>query len=972
MWSSIPRQKTVFSSLLVFVLRENNGRLYADLLHQYPAAGTPGVREPPKKHAGQFCYPDLDLFAPTGVQRNAGLPYPKTEAEFTFVLTDDAGVRQYAYVRRIMLPAVDLRPVCICLTTPFGWFGFFREMLRHCGNLLAESWTSLAHYASLVYEAHLPQPRCALEVPSCPSPTLVRPSDALLPSSEDLGALVGILGATRASVLFAELLLERRVAFVSSDLSMLTRCVHAAARMVWPFSWQHVFLPVVSVEVLSYVDAPMPFLMGLQRHHYTEATRRSLSEAIVVDADSGEISNVVYDDLSVVPPAQLQALRQSLMRQQREQSCEAISDALRRFLVHTVGNYTKFFVQATEGGRQVARFDRDTFVKAHAKDVRAFLRAFCQSQMFEQFVAEKEEQHTRRQPPRTQFEIDIERDPAAALVSPREVLAYYGGKARQTYKKAAKAVRDYRRSYSRGYLSVSLDHEQPLASQQQQYEDEIENYGDSEDPVLDSLPAEPLPAWQPQAQRHRVPSTPPPPPPPGAGTVVRAASMDVQRIPGPGGRRNSRAVFPISNPLAVRFADVHRTFTPPAAPAGAAQAPALPPPPTVSAPQPRSQQKLIDIDQFFDMLPQHGSENAGAAAASAAGCASSASPSVGTSSRIVFDPFDSIADNSPSPASLSSSGALSSDASPGPFSEPSYSPPPQASLTTGLLEVVAPPPVAPSVSAPLSKPVVSPPLPPNPFTAAAKTPSKPLPVPPPRPGAQAAPAVAGPAQAQKQTLAPPAQQWAMAQPYVSPMMQQQYMLQQQTLQMVAATAQQMHQGQAAPRLPAVQPGRSLPAPPSSSGGQHLQRSMPLLPAPPASQQQHVPAPAPKITATPSFDPFGSIDTALGGDVLEPTPSPIMSPQPAPGAAPGQQAMNQMPSRRLSAGSAMQPSGLTSSGTSLGGQQQRLAGYLTPPRTAGAQGQQAQQQQQTQQPQQQQGSGPTRSPSVDSFLWFQGV
>lgn len=32
-----------------------------------------------------------------------------------------------------------------------------------------------------------------------------------------------------------------------------------------PFSWHHIFIPIVPASLLSYVTAPMPFLVGIKR-----------------------------------------------------------------------------------------------------------------------------------------------------------------------------------------------------------------------------------------------------------------------------------------------------------------------------------------------------------------------------------------------------------------------------------------------------------------------------------------------------------------------------------------------------------------------------------------------------------------------------------------------------------------------------------------------------------------------------------
>lgn len=44
--------------------------------------------------------------------------------------------------------------------------------------------------------------------------------------------------------------------------------------LLFPFQWQHIYLPIVSAHLYHLLDAPVPFLMGIQRRD--RAQRSSL------------------------------------------------------------------------------------------------------------------------------------------------------------------------------------------------------------------------------------------------------------------------------------------------------------------------------------------------------------------------------------------------------------------------------------------------------------------------------------------------------------------------------------------------------------------------------------------------------------------------------------------------------------------------------------------------------------------------
>ena len=39
--------------------------------------------------------------------------------------------------------------------------------------------------------------------------------------------------------------------------------MHAANAMLYPLTWQHIFLPLMPAAFIDYLTAPMPFLVGL-------------------------------------------------------------------------------------------------------------------------------------------------------------------------------------------------------------------------------------------------------------------------------------------------------------------------------------------------------------------------------------------------------------------------------------------------------------------------------------------------------------------------------------------------------------------------------------------------------------------------------------------------------------------------------------------------------------------------------------
>ena len=58
--------------------------------------------------------------------------------------------------------------------------------------------------------------------------------------------------------------------------------------LLFPFSWQHVYVPILPASMMHFLDAPVPFVMGL--HHMTD------------DDSLSQLSNKVPHSLEHTPP----------------------------------------------------------------------------------------------------------------------------------------------------------------------------------------------------------------------------------------------------------------------------------------------------------------------------------------------------------------------------------------------------------------------------------------------------------------------------------------------------------------------------------------------------------------------------------------------------------------------------------------------------------------------------------------------
>ncbi|PNJ24677.1 ST5 isoform 45 [Pongo abelii] len=230
---------------------------------------------------------------------------------------------------------------------------------------------------------------------------LRRPMDSRL-EHVDFECLFTCLSVRQLIRIFASLLLERRVIFVADKLSTLSSCSHAVVALLYPFSWQHTFIPVLPASMIDIVCCPTPFLVGLLSSSLPKLKELPVEEALMVNLGSDRFIRQMDDEDTLLPRKLQAALEQALERKNElisqdsdsdsDDECNTlnglVSEVFIRFFVETVGHYSLFLTQSEKGERA---FQREAFRKSVAsKSIRRFLEVFMESQMFAGFIQDRE------------------------------------------------------------------------------------------------------------------------------------------------------------------------------------------------------------------------------------------------------------------------------------------------------------------------------------------------------------------------------------------------------------------------------------------------------------------------------------------------------------------------------------------------------------------------------------------------------
>ena len=86
--------------------------------------------------------------------------------------------------------------------------------------------------------------------------------------------------------------------------------------MVYPLTWQHIYIPVLPKSLLTFVCAPMPFVVGILRTELNEVLSLPMDEVLIVDVDNNHFIRTPAasetEDLELLPPNYVSSLRRSL------------------------------------------------------------------------------------------------------------------------------------------------------------------------------------------------------------------------------------------------------------------------------------------------------------------------------------------------------------------------------------------------------------------------------------------------------------------------------------------------------------------------------------------------------------------------------------------------------------------------------------------------------------------------------------
>lgn len=65
-----------------------------------------------------------------------------------------------------------------------------------------------------------------------------------------------------------------------TDYQRLMTVAESITALMFPYQWQHVYVPILPASLLHFLDAPVPYLMGLHSNGQDDRTKLELPQEV--------------------------------------------------------------------------------------------------------------------------------------------------------------------------------------------------------------------------------------------------------------------------------------------------------------------------------------------------------------------------------------------------------------------------------------------------------------------------------------------------------------------------------------------------------------------------------------------------------------------------------------------------------------------------------------------------------------------
>ncbi|KAL8234783.1 hypothetical protein R6Q59_020883 [Mikania micrantha] len=212
-----------------------------------------------------------------------------------------------------------------------------------------------------------------------------------------ISSICGSLRLEHILTIFAGALLEKQIVFVCSNLGTLSALVLSVIPLIRPYQWQSFFMPVLPNDMLDFLDAPVPFIVGVKSK--TAEVQSKSGNVILVDANKNQVKSLSiphfpqYKELyAALTPHHAQLVGESYLGKRRPiydctdvqvEAAKGFLRVLRSYLDSLCSNlrsHTITNVQSNDD--KVSLLLKESFIESFPSRDRPFMKLFVETQLF--------------------------------------------------------------------------------------------------------------------------------------------------------------------------------------------------------------------------------------------------------------------------------------------------------------------------------------------------------------------------------------------------------------------------------------------------------------------------------------------------------------------------------------------------------------------------------------------------------------
>ncbi|KAI4344595.1 hypothetical protein L6164_011802 [Bauhinia variegata] len=212
-----------------------------------------------------------------------------------------------------------------------------------------------------------------------------------------VACICGTLRLENVLAFFAGALLEKQIVVVCSNLGILSASVLSIIPLIQPYRWQSLLMPVLPNDMLDFLDAPVPYIVGVK--HKTNEVQSKLTNTILIDANKNQVKSPTIPQLprqkellSSLRPYHAKLVGESYLGRKRPvyectevqiEAAKGFLSVLRSYLDSLCCNIRSHTITNVQSNNdKVSLLLKESFIDSFPHRDRPFMKHFVDTQLF--------------------------------------------------------------------------------------------------------------------------------------------------------------------------------------------------------------------------------------------------------------------------------------------------------------------------------------------------------------------------------------------------------------------------------------------------------------------------------------------------------------------------------------------------------------------------------------------------------------